>query len=151
LVNRTFISSYEKIVGASEEKLKRLLVSKGPVISLINDQGDEFLQYKSGILPADTKEPIEKPNHALLIIGWGSIAQEDADNGTSLEFWIVKNSWGTRWGESGYARIEFGARGLGRYVYYPVLFGGAQDRREDLYKSLIMYGKSGSPIYWSKR
>ncbi|XP_031627168.1 cathepsin L1-like [Contarinia nasturtii] len=39
-------------------------------------------------------------NHALVVIGYGT------ENGQ--DFWILKNSWGTGWGERGYMRIRRG-------------------------------------------
>jgi C1A family cysteine protease len=51
--------------------------------------------------------------HAVIIIGW-----DDAD-----EYWIVKNSWGTDWGEDGYFRIKWGNCKIGvdagRLLYSP--------------------------------
>jgi hypothetical protein len=38
-------------------------------------------------------------NHAVLIVGYGV-----ADNGTP--YWLVKNTYGTNWGEKGYVRIK---------------------------------------------
>jgi cathepsin X len=39
-------------------------------------------------------------NHEVSIIGWGK------DPTTNVEYWTVRNSWGTYWGEEGYFRIQ---------------------------------------------
>lgn len=39
-------------------------------------------------------------NHAVVVVGWGKL------NG--VDFWVVRNSWGTGWGLSGYGRIKRG-------------------------------------------
>jgi C1A family cysteine protease len=38
-------------------------------------------------------------NHAIALVGWGYDA-------TLGDYWILRNSWGTSWGESGYMRIK---------------------------------------------
>lgn len=36
-------------------------------------------------------------DHEIVLVGWGIEHSE--------EYWLVRNSWGPRWGELGYAKI----------------------------------------------
>ncbi len=68
-------------------------VSKQPV-SVVIDASDWQL-YKSGIFECgETKKG--QINHAVLLVGYDE------------EAWIVKNSWGNKWGEEGYIRLRMG-------------------------------------------
>ena len=52
----------------------------------------------------------EDPNHAVLIVGWDdSLSHAGPGSGG----WIVKNSWGTGWGDSGYFYIAYGSASIG--------------------------------------
>jgi C1A family cysteine protease len=44
-------------------------------------------------------------NHGVVAVGWG--VDVDAVTEVEREFWLLKNSWGTRWGlDNGYIKIE---------------------------------------------
>lgn len=57
---------------------------------------EDFYNYKSGVYKHTTGNYLG--GHAVVICGYN-------DSG---KYWIVKNSWGTGWGESGYFRIAYG-------------------------------------------
>jgi len=56
----------------------------------------EFMYYRSGIYRVQKCDGY-LATHALVIVGYGS------ENGD--DYWILKNSWGPRWGEKGFIRI----------------------------------------------
>ena len=59
----------------------------------------DFIHYSDGIFESDECGDNEM-NHFVLITGWGT----DEDSGK--DYWIVKNSWGTDWGNDGYIKIR---------------------------------------------
>jgi len=56
-----------------------------------------FMYYRKGVV--DSLLCGEWTDHAVLVTGWGH------DEKTGLDYWEVKNSWGTTWGDSGYIRL----------------------------------------------
>ncbi|XP_027798291.1 dipeptidyl peptidase 1 isoform X1 [Marmota flaviventris] len=91
--------------GCNEALMKLELVHRGPM-AVAFEVHDDFLHYHSGIYHhtglRDPFNPFELTNHAVLLVGYGT------DLATGIDYWIVKNSWGTNWGESGYFRIRRG-------------------------------------------
>ena len=80
------------------------LVNNGP-LSVSFEVYSDFMQYKGGIYEhvaglVDNFNRFEETNHAVLLVGYG------VEN--NVKYWIVKNSWGTGWGEHGYFRIKRG-------------------------------------------
>jgi C1A family cysteine protease len=64
-----------------------------------------FQFYKTGVL--DNTNCGTSLDHAVLMVGYGT------DATTGLAYWLVKNSWGTSWGESGYIQLAQVANGDG--------------------------------------
>ncbi|XP_065203493.1 procathepsin L-like [Planococcus citri] len=91
------IKKYAKVTQ-NETLLKEIVFTHGPVSCYIN--ATALKDYESGIYD-DVKCGQNPPemNHALLIVGYGT------DIKTERDYWLVKNSWGSRWGEKGYVKI----------------------------------------------
>ncbi|XP_066141449.1 digestive cysteine proteinase 3-like [Euwallacea fornicatus] len=95
-----------------EGALLEMVSSVGPISVALDATYIQF--YNSGIF-SNSKCTTWNLNHGVLIVGYGSENDED--------YWIVKNSWGTLWGESGYLRIRRGTNecGISEDDSYPVI------------------------------
>ena len=94
-------SSWSEWACAEEDEMKEFLYENGPLSAVLN--ADCLQTYISGILDVTTSKcPSSGINHAVLIVGYGT------DLRLGIDYWIVKNSWGRTWGESGYFRIRRG-------------------------------------------
>uniref|UniRef100_A0A7N2R3A5 Vignain n=2 Tax=Quercus lobata TaxID=97700 RepID=A0A7N2R3A5_QUELO len=109
------ISSYEDVPYNSEEALLQA-VANHPVSVAIEAYGRDFQSYSSGVFTGECGTNLD---HAVTVIGYGM-----SDDGT--KYWLIKNSWGTTWGESGYMRIQRdteapeGVCGIAMRPSYPV-------------------------------
>jgi cathepsin F len=92
--------STEEFSPVDEDEIKEFLYETGPLAIALN--ATPLQLYMGGIFDVPSwlcgSSGI---NHAVTLVGYGT---------DSKDYWIVKNSWGKSWGESGYFRI---ARGKG--------------------------------------
>ncbi len=93
----------------SIDNLKQAIYDYGP-ISVTVAVDSAFQGYSGGVFNACWNGTI---NHAVVLVGWD-------DNQGSNGVWIMRNSWGTWWGESGYMRIEYGCSKIGSNALYAV-------------------------------
>ena len=66
---------------------------------------NKFELYTGGIY--SEKSFLPRQNHAISVVGWG------LDKPSNTEYWIVRNSWGTHFGENGFFRIKMHSDNLG--------------------------------------
>ena len=96
-VGATTVRSFN-ITEGDEQSIMHYLVTKGPV-SVAFQVVSDFRLYHSGVYTsAECKKGPTDVNHAVLIVGYGE------ENG--IPYWLIKNSWGTSWGEEGYFKME---------------------------------------------
>jgi C1A family cysteine protease len=88
-------------------------LNKAPLSVAIEADRSVFQSYRSGIFNSTACGT--NLDHATNVVGWGS------SSGT--EYWIMRNSWGTSWGEKGYMRLEIksgaGVCGIQSRPLYP--------------------------------
>jgi C1A family cysteine protease len=90
------ISGYHDVPSGNEVALLQA-VNHGPVSISIDASTQVFQFFKSGVLDDSTCGT--DLDHGVLLVGYGT------DNVTNKDYWIVKNSWGPTWAESGYIRL----------------------------------------------
>jgi hypothetical protein len=84
--------------------IKLAIYNHGPVCAGVY-ASTYFQAYTGGIFNRNQTGSV---NHAIVLVGWN-------DTGG---YWILKNSWGTSWGESGYMRIAYGCCQVGYGAAY---------------------------------
>merc|ERR1712032_291768 len=106
--------SYKTVTANSVDALKTA-VALGPVSVAIEADKMAFQYYTGGVL--DSTACGTNLDHGVLAVGYGS------DNGTP--YWLVKNSWGSSWGDNGYVKIAMvdgaGICGIQMAPVYPIV------------------------------
>ncbi|KAJ0098173.1 hypothetical protein Patl1_28627 [Pistacia atlantica] len=109
------IDGYEDVLPFDEKSLKKA-VAHQPVSVAIEASGMAFQLYDSGVFTGECGSALD---HGVVVVGYGTENGED--------YWLVRNSWGTDWGESGYIKLQrnivdtyTGKCGIAMEASYPV-------------------------------
>lgn len=108
------VSEVVNITKQDEDGILQVVGAVGPV-SIAYDCSNDFMHYKSGVYDGRCSTSSSQVNHAVLVVGYGH------DENSGKDYWTVKNSWGSNFGEKGYFRIVRGSNkcGLADCASYP--------------------------------
>lgn len=76
-------------------------IQKKAIETLGIDWGSSIDEFKSNLNAAFNEV---KGGHAVTVVGWG---KAPAGKYGTVQYWLVRNSWGTEWNEKGFFRIAF--------------------------------------------
>lgn len=101
-------------IRPGETNLANAVADNGPIAAAMDASRSTFQLYTSGIYKDSHCSTIL--NHAIGVVGYGT---EGAEN-----YWIIRNSWSTEWGEKGYCRLAKDQRnmcGISNDCMYPYI------------------------------
>jgi len=93
---------------------------KQPIAGAVQADSSDFVYYSGGLISGE--DCGHSVNHAIMIVGYGCLDE------TNTDYFLVKNSWGSAWGDKGFVRIAaslsehvYGTCGIFRLNSYPSL------------------------------
>lgn len=95
------IASYGAVKGSADMMAE--IYKNGPIACGIN--AEEIVDYTGGVL--DLPHQLKMINHIISVVGWGY------DGALNKQYWLIRNSWGSYWGELGFMRLVLGENQLG--------------------------------------
>merc|ERR1712110_815901 len=92
------IAEYGSISG--RVAMMKEIFNRGPITCDVD--ANPLENYTQGIVATVSNST----DHTTSVVGWGTDASEGL-------YWLVRNSWGEYWGESGFFRVKDGALNIG--------------------------------------
>jgi len=108
------VIGWNNVSRFSNSSLKKAIYTHGTVAVSVEADKPMFMLYKGGVVhdgkvgfgTDDEKICGVQLDHGVAAVGWGT------DTVSNEPYWIVKNSWGSKWGEDGFIRISRKSGGI---------------------------------------
>ena len=121
------------------DQIKNAIITYGPVTAGVC-VGNAFQAYESGIFSTDETSDCPgstfRTNHQIILVGWN-----DAGG-----YWIMRNSWGSGWGESGYMKIAYNTSRVGEGTSWVTWGGAAPAPFGKSSPANASFGQPGNPV-----
>lgn len=112
------VTGFVPIPTNDEKELERVVATIHPVAAAVHASLESFIFYADGVYKdKECKNGVTDINHAILIVGYGV-------EGDGTKYWIIKNSYGTTWGNGGYMKLAKDAGnlcGIATLACYPLV------------------------------
>jgi len=99
------VTDYYYTNNGDEELLKKLIYEHGAVLIGMATGRKKFFTYGGGIYDGCGRDG---ESHGAVAVGYGTENGED--------YWLIKNSYGEKWGENGFMKVKRGACKVGRII-----------------------------------
>jgi len=103
------VSSYGSVSG--EKAMMKEIFARGPIVCSFATDGPFMYNYSEnalrheGVYVTRQKKTEADIDHDMEVAGWG-------ETPSGLKYWVVRNSWGTYWGDAGWLKLERGVNSL---------------------------------------
>ncbi|KAL4464826.1 hypothetical protein ABPG74_011387 [Tetrahymena malaccensis] len=91
------LDGYLKLTSNSYEDIMVALATVGPLAVAVD--ASKWHDYEGGVFDGCDYTANMNVNHAVVLVGYGTDEVEG-------DYWLVRNSWGTKFGENGYIRLR---------------------------------------------